>query len=157
MAAPITPIRPAEVPTLDDLARDPGRAAWLPGEVRTVLLARALAVVGALAGPMVSGTPAAAPVPAAPEEWITPAEVRHRFGLTPRWCRRHRAALQEARVVSRPPGAKLTLYHVRRLARWIEAHATGPSGGPRGAGSSNRDRPGRRRGPHEAAVRADRS
>jgi hypothetical protein len=125
---PVTPIRPAEVPTLDDLARDPDRAAWLPGEVRTVLLARALAVVGALAGPTVSATPAVAlaPTPAAPDEWITQAEVGRRFGLTPRWCRRHRTALREARIVSRLPGANVTLYHSRRLARLIESHATRP-------------------------------
>jgi hypothetical protein len=113
-----------EAPTLDDLARDPGRAASLPAEVRTVLLARALAVVGALAGPMITGPPTAAPDPPAPEEWITPAEVARRFGLTPRWCRRHRMALREARIVSRLPGAKITLYHTRRLARLIESHAT---------------------------------
>jgi hypothetical protein len=44
-------------PTLDQLAAEPEQAASLPSETRAALLARALAVVGALAAPALTGTP----------------------------------------------------------------------------------------------------
>jgi hypothetical protein len=47
--------------TLEEIARDPAAAAQLPSEARARLLAQALAVVGALAAPAVSGNGARAP------------------------------------------------------------------------------------------------
>lgn len=49
-------------PGLDDLARDPAAAIHLRPEARAELLARALAVVGALAAPAVTGN-GVAPAP----------------------------------------------------------------------------------------------
>ena len=56
----MTPRAPlAAVPTLDELAADPARAAKVSAEVRVTLLARAMAVVGALAAPALAGPPPA--------------------------------------------------------------------------------------------------
>jgi hypothetical protein len=84
MTAPVTPIRPAAVPSLDQLARDPGQAASLPAAVRGSLLAQALAVVGALAAPVLTQSPAPCE-----NRILGVPEVAHRMNVSRDYVYRH--------------------------------------------------------------------
>ena len=62
---------------------------------------------------------AAPPAPPAADEWISPAEVTRRFGLDPPWLKRHRRLLRSRKILANP-SRKKSLYHVRRLVRFLD-------------------------------------
>lgn len=72
-------------PTLDEIAHDPGRAAGLLTEERARLLARALAVVGALAAPAVSHNGSAP----AEDRLLDVEETARRLGVSTDYVYRH--------------------------------------------------------------------
>ena len=45
--------------------------------------------------------------------------VIQRFGLSKRWLEEHRPDLRRRHIISKP-SRKTTLYHARRLARFLE-------------------------------------
>ena len=77
-----TPV--AVVPTLDDLATAPGRAVVLPADARATLLAKALAVVGALAAPALPG-----PSPPREDQILDVLEVARRMNVSQDYVYRH--------------------------------------------------------------------
>jgi len=56
---------------------------------------------------------------AEPVDWLSTASVILRFGLTERWLADHRRQLRLRGIVSKP-SRKTTLYHARRLARFLD-------------------------------------
>ncbi len=118
----------APLPTLDALAADPGLAVQLSPEARQALILRTAAALAALAaaGPI----PGLAPAPASPptrDEWIGADEVGRRFSLTRRWLEDHSGLLRRLKIVA-APSRKVRLYHVGRLARFLEARTGSPPG-----------------------------
>jgi hypothetical protein len=108
------------VPTLDQLAEDPGQVAKLPREIIAVLYEQ-IAVLEARLRSRLLAQPAAAepPAPPSPDEWISAEEVTRRFGLDPPWLTRHRRLLRGRKILA-TPSRKKSLYHLRRLARFLE-------------------------------------
>ena len=51
--------------------------------------------------------------------WLSVETVVSGFGLTPRWLEDHRADLRRRHILSKP-SRKTTLYHARRLTRFLE-------------------------------------
>jgi hypothetical protein len=108
------------VPSLDALAADLGKTAQLPREAAAALYARAAGVEAALRARLLADGPASVPIPKVEaDEWIGPEEVTKRFGLDLQWLRRHRAVLRSRRILS-TPSRKKSLYHPKRLARYLE-------------------------------------
>jgi hypothetical protein len=52
-------------------------------------------------------------------EWLSLEIATARFGLTRRWLQDHRRDLRRRHIISKP-SRKTTLYHTRRLARFLE-------------------------------------
>ena len=105
------------VPSLDDLAADPGKAARLPGEVRQALILRCAVVLSALAScPVVStnGTERLAPEP---DRLLTPEEAAALLQTTVPWLYRHHKQLPFARPLSR----KRLRFSEAGLGRWLAA------------------------------------
>lgn len=84
----MTDPRPVAVPTLDDLAAHPDRAAALPPDVRRALTLRALAVIGTLA--VADGPNAAARTESAPVgDLLDVDEAARRLGVSRSWLYRN--------------------------------------------------------------------
>lgn len=84
------------VPTLDELARDPGRAADLPRPLATELTLRALGVVAALAA--VGGNEPAAQDPQPPaEQYLDAAQVADLLGVSKSWVEHNLDELPQRR------------------------------------------------------------
>jgi len=110
------------MPTLAELLRDPAQAASLSPPERSRLLGEALALVAMLASAPViaNGTNLAA---ASDEvEWLSPAGVEAKFGLSARWLEDHAAELRRLKIVS-APSRKVRVYSRAKLARYVEARA----------------------------------
>lgn len=106
----------APVPSLDELASDPTKAAGLSPDVARALTLRCAAVLTALAA---VGGPANAPArePPADDHLLTADEAAARLGTSPRWLRRHAGRLPFARRLSR----KTLRYSEAGLTRWLAA------------------------------------
>ncbi len=52
-------------------------------------------------------------------EWLSREVVAARYGLNARWLADHRRQLRQRGIISKP-SRKTTLYHARRLARFLE-------------------------------------
>jgi len=52
-------------------------------------------------------------------EWLSREVVAARYGLSTRWLADHRRQLRQCGIISKP-SRKTTLYHARRLARFLE-------------------------------------
>ena len=52
-------------------------------------------------------------------EWLSREVVAARYGLNTRWLADHRRQLRQRGIISKP-SRKTTLYHARRLARFLE-------------------------------------
>lgn len=105
------------------MATDPARVEGLPPDVIRALTLRCAAVLTALASIPASAAPAA--VTKEPDEWISEQDVVTRFGLDAPWLKRHRPLLKARRILS-CPSRKRSLYHARRLARYLEDRAGNP-------------------------------
>ncbi|OLC15993.1 MAG: hypothetical protein AUH29_06350 [Candidatus Rokubacteria bacterium 13_1_40CM_69_27] len=77
-----------EVPTLEAIARDPAVAVQLPPDARAELLARALAVVGALAAPAVAVNGAGAGAPRE-DRLLDVQEAARRLNVSTDYIYRH--------------------------------------------------------------------
>lgn len=75
----------ASVPTLDELAHEPGRAAGLPRPVATELTLKALGVVAALAAIGHAAAPAAPVPPREEEQYLDHAGVAALLGVSKSW------------------------------------------------------------------------
>jgi hypothetical protein len=58
-------------------------------------------------------------LPAQSVDWLSTDAVTTRFGLTRRWLEDHRPDLRRRHIISKP-SRKTTLYHTRRLTRFLE-------------------------------------
>lgn len=106
------------IPTLDEIQRDPAKAATLTAEVRAALLAQALAAVGALAAPAVVATNGARPEPIPTDDrLLTADEAAPLLGVTPTWLYRHAKTLPYTRRLSH----KVLRFSEAGLRRWQAA------------------------------------
>lgn len=76
------PLAPS-IPTLDDVANDPARAAMLPPVARAALLGRCAAVLAALSAASFTAAPPSEPITPAGKVWLTVPEVAERLSLAP--------------------------------------------------------------------------
>ncbi len=112
-------VGPAALPSLDLLAADPEVVMALPPEARQLLVLKAAAVLAALAATSPTSGPPTPTSPPTREEWIGADEVGRRFGLTRRWLEDHSDLLRRLKIVA-APSRKTRVYHVGRLARFLE-------------------------------------
>jgi predicted DNA-binding transcriptional regulator AlpA len=107
----------ATVPTLDELAADPGKAAKLPLETATALLARCVVVHGVLVGRLIEASgPGTSPARAVEEDrLLTPEQAAALLGMAPRWLYRHAGSLPFTRRLSR----KALRFSEAGLRRWL--------------------------------------
>lgn len=109
------------VPTLDDLADNPARAAGLPVEIIAGLLVKQAAVGNALGAALLSARagnaepPSVAPVDS-DESWLTPDEAAPILRRKSRWIYRNAARLPFVRKVS----GRGLLCSEKGLRRWLE-------------------------------------
>jgi hypothetical protein len=113
------PKYPAAIPTLDEVAGDPARAAGLPIEAIAGLFAKHAAVGSALgAALLLSRSNAESTVPSADEDenWLTPNEAAPILRRKNRWIYRNAGRLPFVRKVS----GRGLLCSERGLRRWLE-------------------------------------
>ncbi len=112
-------------PSLDELVRDPNRAANLPPEARASVLLRCAAVLAALSAPMVDLTVVAQHVPTRPEQatddtqLLTAAQVAERTGFARSYVYQL-LRRGELRAVRRGKYVRVT---VAALQAWIASHS----------------------------------
>lgn len=104
---------PAEIPTYDQLVKDPGKALTLSPEVaRTFLIGWApvqpLLMVSALKD---TGTTEA---PADPEKYLTVTQVVAQYGVREKWLYRHKRKLPHSQ-----PSQKVLLFPEKQLRKWF--------------------------------------
>src|SRR5260370_21737276 len=80
--------------------------------LKTTLWARMLTPIPGLGDPADGSRQEPGP------EWLSVEGVSHRFGLGRRWLEDHCSELRRLGIVSKP-SRKTTLFHARRLARFI--------------------------------------
>lgn len=85
----LLPIAPAAVPTLDELAADPTRAAGLPPAALQGLLCRCLTLQSALMGALLSASARSADVAGEPDSLLNVAAAATRLGSSRDWLYRH--------------------------------------------------------------------
>lgn len=105
------------VPSLDELATDPSKAAGLPPEVARALTLRCAAVLTALAAVRPAATNGSGRDPSAEDRLLKPEEAAAILGVTPRWLYRHAAHLPFTRRLSR----KCLRFSDAGLRRWQAA------------------------------------
>lgn len=107
------------VPSLDELARDPGRAAGLAPEVARTLFARCVVVQGALLAPALAaaGVRGADTGPDDGDELLTLKEAAQMIGRNPRWFTRQRRQLPFVKRLS----PRTLLVSKPGLLKWIAA------------------------------------
>ncbi|OGA02879.1 MAG: hypothetical protein A3I00_05835 [Betaproteobacteria bacterium RIFCSPLOWO2_02_FULL_64_12] len=107
----------AVVPSLDELAHDPARAATLTAEVKGAVILQVAAVLTALSTPTVP-TNGARPEPAPTDDrLLTADEAAAILGVTPTWLYRHAKTLPYTRRLSR----KVLRFSEAGLRRWQAA------------------------------------
>ena len=110
--------RLAGVPALDEIAREPGKAATLtPGAART-LHARCVVVLTALLPALSAPGPAEPAAQNQERKWLRPREASVRFNVPKRWLLAHAAEIPGTQRLSR----KTILFEEARLERWLERH-----------------------------------
>lgn len=104
---PATEQRLASVPSLDEIARDPGCAGGLPVRTLAALQGRAAAVLTALAAAALAATEtaqearASKPTPAAGDRTLNADQIAAKLGQTRRWVFRNARKLPFVRRISR--------------------------------------------------------
>jgi excisionase family DNA binding protein len=101
-----------DLPTLDAVLIDPGKAVALPRETLYTLWLSALQVEKILV--LQLATPPASVESMAPERWLTVEEVADRFGVTKTWLYRHKRKLPHSQ-----PSRKTLLFPEKALTRWF--------------------------------------
>ena len=107
----------ADVPSLDELVANPGKAATLPPDVARLLLCGLAGVLPVLIAQSSTGTTES---PATPERFLTVEQVIAQFGVTERWLYRHKRQLPHSQ-----PSRKVLLFPEEKLRRWFTARKTG--------------------------------
>lgn len=105
----------ATVPTLDEIAADPHKAANLPLETARTLLYRAVLVQNALLAPATTPSPASSQPDAQPSVPLTPEQAATKFNLSRRWLLAHARQIPGVVRLSR----KLVRFDEEKLARWL--------------------------------------
>ncbi|HEV8641087.1 MAG TPA: hypothetical protein VGV13_08315 [Methylomirabilota bacterium] len=113
-----TPGPLASVPALDEIAREPGRAATLTPDVARTLHARCLVVLTALLPAVSTPVPIESTARAEARKWLRPREASMRFNVPKRWLLAHAAEIPGTQRLSR----KTILFEEARLERWLERH-----------------------------------
>jgi len=103
------------VPSLDQLAEDPGKASGLPVETAEALLARVHVVQGALLTRLLAARAPATGQPAPTDRLLTPTEAAALLNMTPRWLYRHHPSLPFTRRLSR----KALRFSETGLKKWL--------------------------------------
>lgn len=119
--ARVLPITPAAVPTLDELAADPGRATGLPPAVRAQVVTRCAAILAAISATMVINAeqPPAAPATLPdPDRLLTVPEAAALMGFAASYV------YEMARRGDLPVVRRKKYVRVRRAAveQWIAEH-----------------------------------
>ena len=90
----VLPLAPATVPTLDELAENPARAAGLPANTLQALLCRSVTLQAALLGALVAaGTLARRDATEEADALLTVSDAAARLSTTTDWLYRHAARL----------------------------------------------------------------
>jgi excisionase family DNA binding protein len=89
MSAPPTVTAVIPIPTLDELAADPARAAELPVDAAERLLGRAIAVQGVIYGRLLAARADSAHPPASEDRLLTVTQAAERLSTTKDWLYRH--------------------------------------------------------------------
>jgi predicted DNA-binding transcriptional regulator AlpA len=108
-----------EVPSLDSLVADPGKALSLPPDVARTLLCGLAGVLPVLIAQS-SKDIAKADAPVTPERFLTVAQVVAQYGVTEQWLYRHKRQLPYSQ-----PSRKVLLFPEERLRKWFAARKTG--------------------------------
>lgn len=112
-------LRPlAAVPALDEIAREPGRAATLTPDAARTLHARCLVVLTALLPALAAQPPVESVARDQERKWLRPREASVRFNVPKRWLLAHAAEIPGTQRLSR----KTILFEEVRLERWLERH-----------------------------------
>src|SRR5262249_8159890 len=111
------PMTARTVPTLADLAAQPGRVDELAPEQARALLVQLAAVQAPLLARALAGSGAAATT----DELLTVDVAAQRLGLSSDWLYRHSKTLP----FTVPVGRRQVRFSARRLEAWIAAHANG--------------------------------
>ena len=112
------PRPPAAMPALDEIAREPGKAAMLTPDAARALHARCVVVLTALI-PALSAPATGQPAAQNQErKWLRPREASVRFNVAKRWLLAHAAEIPGTQRLSR----KTILFEEARLERWLERH-----------------------------------
>ena len=112
-------IAPRLIPTLDELVKDPIKAASLPPEAARTVLCGLAGLMPVLIAQSSRGTeePTTAPAPA---RWLTVEQVETQFGLRARWLYQHKHQLPYSQ-----PSKKVLLFNEEKLVKWLTAHKRG--------------------------------
>lgn len=88
-------MKPTPVPTLDEIATDPGKGATIPLEAARALLARCTVAHGVLVARLLDGLEngAGAPQEATEDRLFNVDEAASRLGVSPDWLYRRAATL----------------------------------------------------------------
>jgi hypothetical protein len=108
----------AAIPALDELAREPGKAATLAPEAARTLHARCLVVLTALLPALSTPAPVGSAGQNQERKWLRPKEASVRFNVPKRWLLAHAAEIPGRQRLSR----KTILFEESRLERWLERH-----------------------------------
>jgi hypothetical protein len=105
---------PAEVPTLDELAREPVKAHGLPRQTLLALAARAVSAHAAVTDALIAGA-AADPADAGEDRLITTAELARRMNVSTNFVYDHAA---EWPFTIRRPGTR-TMFSLCGFEAWV--------------------------------------
>lgn len=111
------------VPTLDEIAADPRRAAHLPFETARTLLYRAMIVHNALLAPATTPSPASSQHVAPATVMLTPAQAARKFSAPKRLLLAHADKIPGTVRLSR----KTILFNEANLDRWFSLRARAAS------------------------------
>ena len=114
---PLTPL--TNVPSLDALISDPGKAATLPPETAQALLIGLVSIQPLLIQRALM-TGANSPAAGSPERFLSVGEAASQYGVTSAWLYRHKRQLPHSQ-----PSRKVLLFPEEKLRRWFAARKTG--------------------------------
>jgi hypothetical protein len=114
---PLTPL--TNLPSLDALVSDPGKAAMLPPETAQALLIGLVSIQPLLIQrALMAG--ANSRTAGLPERYLSVEEVVFQYGVTSSWLYRHKRQLPHSQ-----PSRKVLLFPEEKLQRWFAARKTG--------------------------------
>jgi hypothetical protein len=109
---------PMDIPSLDALVADPGKAAMLSPHVARALVYGLAGLLPALLAVSTKETGTAESAPAS-ERWLTVEETAEQFGVSRQWLYRHKHHLPHSQ-----PSRKVLVFPEGKLRKWFTAHKT---------------------------------